>query len=55
MELVERAGVMVTPGSAFGPSGEGYVRLALVQDEKMLNKAIRAVRESGVLLEEGKR
>ena len=55
MELVERAGVMVTPGSAFGPSGEGYVRLALVQDEKMLNKTIRAVRESGVLLEEGKR
>ncbi len=49
------AGVMVTPGSAFGPSGEGYVRLALVQDEKMLNKAIRAVRESGVLLEEGRR
>ena len=55
MELIERAGVMVTPGSAFGPSGEGYVRLALVQDEKMLNKTIRAVRESGVLLEEGKR
>ena len=41
MELVERAGVMVTPGSAFGPSGEGYVRLALVQDEEMLNKAIK--------------
>ena len=55
MELVERAGVMVTPGSAFGPSGEGYVRLALVQDEEMLNKAIRAVRESGVLTAEGKR
>ena len=55
MELVERAGVMVTPGSAFGPSGEGYVRLALVQDEEMLNKAIKAVRESGVLTAEGKR
>ena len=49
MELIERAGVMVTPGSAFGPSGEGYVRLALVQDEEMLNKAIKAVKESGVL------
>ena len=35
MELIERAGVMVTPGSAFGPSGEGYVRLALVQDEEI--------------------
>ena len=55
MELIERAGVMVTPGSAFGPSGEGYVRLALVQDEEMLNKAIKAVKESGVLTAEGKR
>ena len=49
MALVEKAGVMVTPGSAFGPSGEGYVRLALVQDEEMLNKAIRAVDASGIL------
>ena len=49
MDLVEKAGVMVTPGSAFGPSGEGFVRLALVQDAPMLNKAIQAVKESGIL------
>lgn len=49
IELVEKAGVMVTPGSAFGPSGEGFVRLALVQDEEMLHKAIKAVKESGIL------
>ncbi len=49
MDLVEKAGVMVTPGNAFGPSGEGYVRLALVQDEEVLKKAIQAVRESGIL------
>lgn len=49
MDLVEKAGVMVTPGSAFGPSGEGFVRLALVQDREMLNKAIQAVKESGIL------
>ena len=29
--LFEKAGVLVTPGSAFGPSGEGHVRMALVQ------------------------
>ena len=29
--LLERANVLVTPGSAFGPSGEGFVRMALVQ------------------------
>lgn len=50
MGLVEKAGVMVTPGSAFGPSGEGYVRLALVQDEEVLAEAIKAVRESGILI-----
>lgn len=48
-ELVEKAGVMVTPGSAFGPSGEGYVRLALVQDEDVIREAVKAVEESGIL------
>ncbi len=48
MELVERAGVMVTPGSAFGPRRAGYVRLALVQSEDALRRAVDALRESGV-------
>jgi LL-diaminopimelate aminotransferase len=48
MDMIEKAGVMVTPGSAFGPSGEGYVRMALVQDEEVLNKAVRQVRDSGI-------
>lgn len=50
--LLERAGVLVTPGSAFGPSGEGYVRMALVQDEEAIERALRAVEESGVLKQE---
>ena len=49
MDMVEKAGVIVTPGSAFGPSGEGHVRLALVQDEDVLNQAVKAVKESGIL------
>ena len=49
IDMVEKAGVMVTPGSAFGPSGEGHVRLALVQDEEVLIKAVKAVHESGIL------
>lgn len=48
-ELVEKAGVMVTPGRAFGPSGEGHVRLALVQDEEVIRQAVQAVADSGVL------
>ncbi|WP_040950348.1 aminotransferase class I/II-fold pyridoxal phosphate-dependent enzyme [Gorillibacterium massiliense] len=49
MDLVMKAGVIVTPGSAFGPSGEGYVRMALVQDEDALKQAVEAVRQSGIL------
>lgn len=49
MDLVEKTGVIVTPGSAFGPSGEGHVRMALVQDEEKINEAIRAIDESGIL------
>lgn len=49
MDLVKKAGVIVTPGSAFGASGEGYVRMALVQDEWALKQAIEAIRQSGIL------
>lgn len=48
-KLMEECGVLVTPGSAFGPSGEGYVRMALVQDEPELKKAIEAIDRSGIL------
>ncbi|MDF2985390.1 MAG: aminotransferase class I/II-fold pyridoxal phosphate-dependent enzyme [Eubacterium sp.] len=49
MDMVQKAGVIVTPGNAFGPSGEGHVRMALVQDEEILRAAIKAVQESGIL------
>ena len=32
MQLVEKTGLLVTPGSAFGSAGEGYIRMALVVD-----------------------
>lgn len=54
-ELFEQTGVLVTPGSAFGPSGEGYVRMALVQDEEAIGKAVNAVKESGILDKNGKK
>lgn len=48
-QLLDRAGVVVTPGSAFGPSGEGFVRVALVQDEAQILRAVEMVRDSHVL------
>ena len=47
-DLLERAGVLVTPGSAFGKSGEGYVRVALVKDEEELSEAIGRMEKSGI-------
>ena len=39
-ELFERSGVLTTPGSAFGPSGEGYVRMALVRARRKARQAM---------------
>ena len=47
-DLLEKSGVMVTPGSAFGPSGEGYVRMALVQDPDVLRRAAERIKASGL-------
>ena len=41
MFLMERGHVAVAPGRAFGPNGEGYLRLALVENDKRINQAIR--------------
>lgn len=49
MDLAEKAGVIVVPGSSFGDLGEGYVRLALVYPVEEIEKAVRAVKESGIL------
>jgi len=47
-DLLDKTGVLVTPGSAFGPSGEGYVRMALVQSEEDMQRAVDEVRKSGI-------
>jgi alanine-synthesizing transaminase len=48
--LVENAGVAVSPGTGFGERGEGFVRIALVENEQRIRQAARNVRrflESG--------
>lgn len=46
--LMDRANVVVTPGHAFGPSGEGFVRIALVQTEDKLRLALQNIQKSGI-------
>ena len=47
-DLFDRTGILVTPGSAFGPSGEGYVRMALVQSEDTMKKIALRAAQSGI-------
>ena len=48
MELMEKAGVIVTPGASFGAHGEGYVRFALVLPPDKIREVIDAIRRSGI-------
>ncbi|MBQ2947932.1 MAG: aminotransferase class I/II-fold pyridoxal phosphate-dependent enzyme [Clostridia bacterium] len=48
-ELMEKTGVICVPGTAFGPCGEGHVRMALVQPEQTLAEAVRRIAASGMI------
>src|SRR5262245_42077037 len=43
MKLLEEAEVAVSPGRGFGEAGEGYLRLALVENEHRLRQAVRQI------------
>jgi LL-diaminopimelate aminotransferase len=45
--LLEEAGVVVTPGIGYGPSGEGYVRLSLTIADERLEEGVRRLEELG--------
>ena len=43
MKLLKEADVAVSPGAGFGPAGEGYLRMALVENENRLRQAVRQI------------
>jgi alanine-synthesizing transaminase len=43
MMLLEKGNVAVSPGGGFGPSGEGYLRMSLVENEARLRQAVRHI------------
>jgi LL-diaminopimelate aminotransferase len=45
-EVLERAGVVVGPGSAYGPNGEGFFRISLTVPDERLTEAVERMRES---------
>ena len=46
--LMEKAGVVLTPGIAFGELGEGYARISLIEPENVLKDAISRMKKAGV-------
>lgn len=51
IDLLDRSGVMVVPGSAFGSLGEGFVRFALTATVERINEAVEAIDKCGILKE----
>ncbi|MBU9723045.1 MULTISPECIES: pyridoxal phosphate-dependent aminotransferase [Bacillaceae] len=46
--LLEKAHVMTAPGNGFGPTGEGYLRVGLLDDEERLIEAVRRIEKLGI-------
>ena len=49
MELVEKSGVLCTPGSSFGTLGKGHVRFALTMPVERIREAVEAIAASGMI------
>jgi LL-diaminopimelate aminotransferase len=48
LSVLEQTGVVFTPGNAFGPGGEGYVRVSLIAELDRLGEALRRLKQAGV-------
>jgi LL-diaminopimelate aminotransferase len=44
--VLEESGVVISPGSAYGPNGEGFFRISLTIDDERLNEAVERLRGS---------
>jgi LL-diaminopimelate aminotransferase len=48
MELLKKAGVVVSPGIGFGDLGEGYIRIALIDTKERIAEAINRMEKAGI-------
>ena len=44
--MLEESGVVLSPGSAYGPSGEGFFRISLTIADERLGEAVERLRSS---------
>lgn len=48
LDLLQKTGVVVTPGNAFGDGGEGYVRVSLIADCDRLSEALQRMEKANI-------
>ncbi|GBF81598.1 aspartate aminotransferase [Aphanothece sacrum] len=48
LDVLEKTGIVVTPGNAFGEGGEGYVRVSLITDCDRLAEALNRLKNAGI-------
>lgn len=46
--LLEKCGILVPPGSGYGPAGEGFFRIALTVSSERMHEAIQRMRDAGI-------
>ncbi|MGL5510011.1 MAG: aspartate aminotransferase, partial [Microcoleaceae cyanobacterium] len=47
-QVLQQTGVVLTPGNAFGPGGEGYVRISLIADNDRMGEALRRLEQANI-------
>ncbi len=45
-EVLDKAGIVITPGAAYGKSGEGYFRMSLTIPDNRLNEAVERIKKN---------
>ncbi|WP_088242434.1 aspartate aminotransferase [Calothrix rhizosoleniae] len=48
LDVLQKTGVVFTPGNAFGDGGEGYVRISLIKDRDRLQEVIQRFKQAGI-------
>jgi LL-diaminopimelate aminotransferase len=48
LDVLQKTGVVVTPGGAFGEGGEGYVRISLIAENDRMDEALKRLKEAGI-------
>ncbi len=48
LTVLEKTGIVVTPGNAFGRGGEGYVRVSLIAEQERLGEALRRLKQHNI-------